>query len=133
VISGFRRDVDDICDLLGYYAALCGSSVPTFRDNLSFPSSTVKKFLLTSALAAHESAACTYLFNKRLDGPQLQYDTYPIRELTRRLGPFSKMFFFFVYVDQVRYFNYASIYMEIYIINLNILLNGFLLGRAQRK
>jgi hypothetical protein len=30
VISGFRRDVDDICALLGCYAALSGSSVPTF-------------------------------------------------------------------------------------------------------
>jgi hypothetical protein len=24
LISGFRRDVDDICALLGYYAASCG-------------------------------------------------------------------------------------------------------------
>jgi hypothetical protein len=29
----------EICALLGYYAALNGSSVPTFRANLSFPSS----------------------------------------------------------------------------------------------
>jgi hypothetical protein len=33
----------EICDLLGYYAALSGSSVPTFRDNLSVPYSRVKK------------------------------------------------------------------------------------------
>jgi hypothetical protein len=32
-----------ICALLGYYAALSGSSVPTFRDNLSVPYSRVKK------------------------------------------------------------------------------------------
>jgi hypothetical protein len=31
------------CALLGYYAALSGSSVPTFRDSLSIPSSRVKK------------------------------------------------------------------------------------------
>ena len=43
VISGFRRDVDEICVLLGYYAALSGNSVPTFRDNISVPSSRVKK------------------------------------------------------------------------------------------
>jgi hypothetical protein len=43
VISGFRRDVDQICALLGYYAASSGNSVPTFRDNLSVPSSRVKK------------------------------------------------------------------------------------------
>jgi hypothetical protein len=44
VISGFRRDVDDICALLGYYAASSGSSVPTFRDNISVPPSRVKKY-----------------------------------------------------------------------------------------
>jgi hypothetical protein len=43
VISGFRRDVHEICALLGYYIALSGSSVPTFRDNLSVPSLRVKK------------------------------------------------------------------------------------------
>jgi hypothetical protein len=43
VTSGFCRDVDEICGLLGYYAALSGSSVPTFRDNLSVPSLRVKK------------------------------------------------------------------------------------------
>jgi hypothetical protein len=34
VISGFRRNVDEICALLGYYAAQSGNSVPTFRDNI---------------------------------------------------------------------------------------------------
>ena len=46
VISDFRRDVPEICALLGYYAALSGSSVPTFQENLSVPSSRVKKFFL---------------------------------------------------------------------------------------
>ena len=41
VTSGFRRDVDVICSLLGYYAASSGNSVPTFRDNLSLPSSVL--------------------------------------------------------------------------------------------
>jgi hypothetical protein len=41
-ISGFRRDVDDICVLLGYYLASCGNYLPTFRDNVSVPSSRVK-------------------------------------------------------------------------------------------
>jgi hypothetical protein len=47
VFSGFGRDVrvDEICALLGYYAALSGSSVPMFRDNVSVPSSRVKKSL----------------------------------------------------------------------------------------
>jgi hypothetical protein len=41
-ISGFRRDVDEICTLLGYYAASCGKRLPTFRDKVSVPSSRVK-------------------------------------------------------------------------------------------
>ena len=32
----------EICTLLVYYAAYSGNSLPTFRDNLSLPSSTVK-------------------------------------------------------------------------------------------
>jgi hypothetical protein len=43
VSSGFRRDVDEISTPLEYYAALSGNSVLTFRDNLSVPSSRVKK------------------------------------------------------------------------------------------
>jgi hypothetical protein len=43
VISGFRRDVDEICPLLGYDAALNGNPLPMFRDNLSVQSSRVKK------------------------------------------------------------------------------------------
>ena len=46
VISGFRRDVAEICALLGYYAALSGSSVLSFQENLSVPSSRIKKFFL---------------------------------------------------------------------------------------
>jgi len=42
-ISGFRRDADEVCALLRYYAQHSGKSVPTFRDKLSGPSSRVKK------------------------------------------------------------------------------------------
>jgi hypothetical protein len=31
-----------VCALLGYYAASCGNCLPTFRDNVSVPSSRVK-------------------------------------------------------------------------------------------
>jgi hypothetical protein len=41
MISGFRRDVEN-CALLGYYAASRGNSLPTFRDNVSVPSSRAK-------------------------------------------------------------------------------------------
>jgi hypothetical protein len=39
----FNEGREEICPHLGYYAALSGSSVPTFRDNLSVPYSKVKK------------------------------------------------------------------------------------------
>jgi len=39
VISDFRHEVYQICARLGYYAACSGTSLPTFRDNLSAPSS----------------------------------------------------------------------------------------------
>jgi hypothetical protein len=32
----------EICGLLGYYTASCGNYLPTFRDNVSVPSSRVK-------------------------------------------------------------------------------------------
>jgi hypothetical protein len=37
------RDADETCALLGYFAAYSGNSLPTFRDNLSVPSSNVNK------------------------------------------------------------------------------------------
>ena len=42
VISGFRRDGDEFCALLGCYTACSGKSLPKFRDNLSVPSSGIK-------------------------------------------------------------------------------------------
>ena len=41
-ISGFRREVDGNCVLLGYYAARSDNFLSTFRDNLSVASSAVK-------------------------------------------------------------------------------------------
>ena len=43
MISGFRREVDEIGALLVYYAAYGGNSLLTFRDKLSVPYSGVKK------------------------------------------------------------------------------------------
>ena len=42
VISDFRREVDEKCALLGYYAASSDNFLPSFRDNLSVPTSVVK-------------------------------------------------------------------------------------------
>jgi len=44
VISDFRSEADENCALLGCYAASSGNFLPTFRDDLSIPSSRVKNF-----------------------------------------------------------------------------------------
>jgi len=43
VNPGSHREVDEICAILGYYAARVSNSLPTFRVNLSVPSWKVKK------------------------------------------------------------------------------------------
>jgi hypothetical protein len=43
VISRFRRDADQICALLRYYAASSGNRLPTFRDKVSVLSSRARK------------------------------------------------------------------------------------------
>ena len=43
MISSFRRDVDEICALLGYFAASTDNPLATFRDNASVPSSRASK------------------------------------------------------------------------------------------
>jgi len=43
VILDLRREVDEICALLRYYAEYSGNSLPTFRENLSAPASRVEK------------------------------------------------------------------------------------------
>jgi hypothetical protein len=48
VISGFLRDVNEICALLGYYAAV--------KMYLSVPSSTVKKFKKMGPIGCPETS-----------------------------------------------------------------------------
>jgi len=48
--SSFSREVDENCTLQGYYAACSGNSLPTFRDNLSVPSSKLNSWLQKSAV-----------------------------------------------------------------------------------
>jgi hypothetical protein len=67
-ISGFRRDVHDICALLVYHAASCGKFLPTFRDSVSVPSSRVK----SPRLLALEDGTDTL---SRKVGKQLPHDT----------------------------------------------------------
>jgi hypothetical protein len=44
VISGFRRDVDEICTLFRYYEANSGNSIAVFWENISVPSSKGQEF-----------------------------------------------------------------------------------------
>jgi len=46
VFYGFRREVEEICSLLGDYAASSSNCLLTFRDNLSVPSSKVQEPIL---------------------------------------------------------------------------------------
>ena len=48
MILDFRREVGVNCTLLGYYLASSSNSLPTFRHNLSIPSSRVKNPLLAA-------------------------------------------------------------------------------------
>jgi len=43
VILGFRREVDEMCALLGYYEVYSSNSLLTFGDKLSVSSSEVRK------------------------------------------------------------------------------------------
>ena len=45
MISDFHRESDENCALLGHYAASSGKFLPTFRDNISVPSTGVFLFL----------------------------------------------------------------------------------------
>jgi len=50
VTSGFRREVDENCALLGTYTASSGNFLPKFRDNLSVPPSRVYKLTARNCL-----------------------------------------------------------------------------------
>ena len=65
-ISGFRREADENYALMGCYAASSGNSLPTFRYNLSVPSSRVKKndsWPLKMVLLAFEDGTNRFSWN----------------------------------------------------------------------
>jgi hypothetical protein len=63
MISDFRRDVDEICALLGYYAAWRGNCLPTFRENASVPFSRVKSPSRKVGLLTREDGTNTLFRN----------------------------------------------------------------------
>jgi hypothetical protein len=56
LFSGFRREVDEKCALLGCYLARSGKFLPTFRDYLSVPSSRAKKRLKMGPIVSPETS-----------------------------------------------------------------------------
>jgi hypothetical protein len=54
MFSGFRCEADERCDLLRYYAASSGNSLPTFRDNLSAPFSRVYIATVTDSMIIYK-------------------------------------------------------------------------------
>ena len=50
------KPVEEICGLLRCYSALYGSSVPTLQDNLSAPSSRVKKLKMGPYVISQKNA-----------------------------------------------------------------------------
>jgi hypothetical protein len=58
----FRREVEAICAILGYYAAYSGNSLTMFRDNLSASSSMIKKYKLLSAFCTLNKSIYFYWF-----------------------------------------------------------------------
>ena len=65
VVSGFRREGDQNCALLDYYAASIGNSLPTFRDNLSVPSSRFKEPLKIGPKCCPETSLRIYHYKLR--------------------------------------------------------------------
>jgi hypothetical protein len=70
LILGFRRYVDDNCVLLEYYEASCGNYLPTFRDNLSVPSSRFKSLSRKGHLTREDE---TDILSRNV-GKQLPHD-----------------------------------------------------------
>jgi hypothetical protein len=62
-LYSFQRHISrtEICTLIWYYAAYSCNSLPTFRDNLSVPSSRVKKSGTIRCVISHMSAELIYI------------------------------------------------------------------------
>jgi hypothetical protein len=63
---------DEVCGLLGYYAASRGNCLPTFRDNVSVPSSQVKSPSFPVGLLTRQDVTDTLSRNV---GKQLPHDS----------------------------------------------------------
>ena len=62
-ISGFRREIYENRALLRYYAASCGNFLPSFRLNVSVPSSRVKNLLKMEPIGCPETSVRNYFYS----------------------------------------------------------------------
>ena len=69
-ISGFHREVDENCGLLGYYEACSGNYVPTFRDKQSVPSLRRVKM---EPIACPKTSARNYHYKLRNSPEERRY------------------------------------------------------------
>jgi hypothetical protein len=81
VIWGSRRDVDEDCGRLRYSAVQSGNPLPTFRDNVSVPSSRATK--------SKTSSTCPQTFNFRSTSSMLArhqfFTLISVRTFTKHL------------------------------------------------
>jgi hypothetical protein len=90
VISDFRRDVEENCALLVYYAARIGNSLPTFRDKLPVPASRVLWFC---AHSLHTKLQLSWRFDTPWNGQSAEIFLSPLSllitlHLKKRVGVF---------------------------------------------
>jgi len=73
MILGLCRDVDDICALLGYFAACSGNFLATFRDNIG-PMSRVPPFEM-GQIGCPETSVTNYHYTLRNIPEERRYQT----------------------------------------------------------
>ena len=61
MISSFRREIDENCARLGYYAASRGNFLPTFREKLLVPSTGFKNPKRMGPISCPELLVTNYL------------------------------------------------------------------------
>jgi hypothetical protein len=79
-IPGFLRDADEICAVLGHYLVLSAGSVPTFRDNLSVPSSRVKVPTFRDNISVPSSRVNVPTFRNNISVPSSRVNVPTFRD-----------------------------------------------------
>ena len=86
VISGFRSEVGEKCDLLGYYAASRGNLLPMFWDKLSVPYTSVKNPKKMGRIACPEMSERSYHYSLHNNPEEHRSQLYSFFNLDVRYG-----------------------------------------------